>query len=166
MSTTNTSWRGKAGGADCLEIWEPLTPANLRTYPGLYRCCFTFTADADDLFDAQVCKNWQISNLHLFFLRFIYTCLKRTLSDDFISAYVPGRMCDLPEQIQIMVAFKPRCFYTAKISGKKMWCPVFVLLQLCTWNHSCIREHCPVIYRLFSVNVSDITSKFHTIACL
>ena len=27
--------------ADCLEIWEPQTPGNLRVCPGLYRNCFT-----------------------------------------------------------------------------------------------------------------------------
>jgi len=28
---------------DCLEIWKPQLPATLRTCPGLYRDCFTFT---------------------------------------------------------------------------------------------------------------------------
>jgi len=57
MITTNFSFGGKAAGADCLEIWKPQTPVNLRAYPSLYRCFFTFTADADDLFHAQICKN-------------------------------------------------------------------------------------------------------------
>ena len=29
--------------ADCCEIWEPQPPGTLRTCPGLYRDCFTFT---------------------------------------------------------------------------------------------------------------------------
>jgi hypothetical protein len=29
--------------ADCLEIWKPQPPGTLRTCPGLYRDCFTFT---------------------------------------------------------------------------------------------------------------------------
>jgi hypothetical protein len=29
--------------ADCLEIWRPQLPENLRACPGLYRDCFTFT---------------------------------------------------------------------------------------------------------------------------
>jgi hypothetical protein len=48
-------WRGLEDGrcvglttlpplcADCLQIWEPQPPGNLRDCPGLYRGCFTFT---------------------------------------------------------------------------------------------------------------------------
>jgi hypothetical protein len=53
MSARNI-FRGKGGRcvglttlppscADCLENWEPQPPGNLRTSPGLYRDCFTFT---------------------------------------------------------------------------------------------------------------------------
>jgi len=50
MSTRNISWRVKAAGrrlttlppscAECLEIWKPQPPGNLRACPGLYRDCF------------------------------------------------------------------------------------------------------------------------------
>jgi hypothetical protein len=53
MSTKNISWglRWPVLGltilphscADCVEIWEPQTPGDLRVCPGLYRYYFNFT---------------------------------------------------------------------------------------------------------------------------
>jgi hypothetical protein len=51
MSTRNIPWGGEGGRyvglttlppscADCLEIWDPQPPGNLRACPGLYRNCF------------------------------------------------------------------------------------------------------------------------------
>jgi len=54
ISTRDISWGGKGGRcvglttlpppcADCLEIWEPQRPGNLRASSGLYKDCFTCT---------------------------------------------------------------------------------------------------------------------------
>jgi hypothetical protein len=56
LTTLPPSW------ADCLEIWEPHPPGNLRACPGLYRDCFTLLT---------IYSNYSYCYVYIFLLTYV-----------------------------------------------------------------------------------------------